>query len=377
MSKDTIAEMGSKLPGSPIVGKFNQETQDFEEHSRELEIKDGKINLIDITKPYGFVPTDAKVWFQYFLDDDAITREYLCTEGYIWTKIYPESERIVTEGNNQSMELNKESVKGNWAKNNNSDSRFFIINEAIIEKLCILGENEEPCFEGSQIKTSFALKEGFEKLRTEMYSMIQQINNEGGTDQMAEEIKKKLEDEVSDDEVVVEEKPTPVDPEPEQQTEQPVEGEGKEETENENNAPSNESEPSETTDYSAEIEELKASLEQAKSDYETLKAETDSLREFKLSIEKKEKEDMIAGFYMLNDEDKKDVVDNIDKYSLDEIEAKLSVICVRNKVNFSLDNETEEPKQEFTFNLNTAVENNNEEIPEWIKAVQETANEMY
>ena len=47
------------------------------------------------------------------------------------------------------MELNKESVKGNWAKNNNSDSRFFIINEAIIEKLCILGENEEPCFEGS------------------------------------------------------------------------------------------------------------------------------------------------------------------------------------------------------------------------------------
>lgn len=377
MSKDTIAEMGSKLPGSPIVGKFNQETQDFEEHSRELEIKDGKINLIDITKPYGFVPTDAKVWFQYFLDDDAITREYLCTEGYIWTKIYPESERIVTEGNNQSMELNKESVKGNWAKNNNSDSRFFIINEAIIEKLCILGENEEPCFEGSQIKTSFALKEGFEKLRTEMYSMMQQINNEGGTDQMAEEIKKKLEDEVSDDEVVVEEKPTPVDPEPEQQTEQPVEGEGKEETENENNAPSNESEPSETTDYSAEIEELKASLEQAKSDYETLKAETDSLREFKLSIEKKEKEDMIAGFYMLNDEDKKDVVDNIDKYSLDEIEAKLSVICVRNKVNFSLDNETEEPKQEFTFNLNTAVENNNEEIPEWIKAVQETANEMY
>lgn len=375
MSKDTIAEMGSKLPGSPIVGKFNQETQDFEEHSRELEIKDGKINLIDITKPYGFVPTDAKVWFQYFLDDDAITREYLCTEGYIWTKIYPESGRIVTEGNNQSMELNKKSVKGNWAKNNNSDSRFFIINEAIIEKLCILGENEEPCFEGSQIKTSFALKEGFEKLRTEMYSMMQQINNEGGTDQMAEEIKKKLEDEVSDDEVIVEEKPTPVDPEPEQQTEQPVENEGK--VENENNTSSDESEPSEATDYSAEIEELKASLEQAKSDYETLKAETNSLREFKLSIEKKEKEDMIAGFYMLNDEDKKDVVDNIDKYSLDEIEAKLSVICVRNKVSFSLDNETEEPKQEFTFNLNTAVENNNEEIPEWIKAVQETANEMY
>ena len=190
---------------------------------------------------------------------------------------------------------------------------------------------------------------------------------------MTEEIKKTLAD---DDEVVVaveeEKEPTPVESEPEQPVEQSVESEG------EDNTSDNESEPSEaTTDYSAEIEALKASLEQAKLDYETLKAETDSLREFKLSIEKKEKEDMIAGFYMLNDEDKKDVVDNIDKYSLDEIEAKLSVICVRNKVNFSLDNETEEPKQELTFNLNTAVEDNNDEIPEWIKAVQETANEMY
>lgn len=194
---------------------------------------------------------------------------------------------------------------------------------------------------------------------------------------MTEEIKKNLAD---DDEVVVveeekEKEPTPVEPEPEQPVEQSVESEG----ESENNTSDNESEPSEeaTTDYSAEIEALKASLEQAKSAYETLKAETDSLREFKLSIEKKEKEDMIAGFYMLNDEDKKDVVDNIDKYSLDEIEAKLSVICVRNKVSFSLENETEEPKQEFTFNLNTAVEDNNDEIPEWIKAVQETAHEMY
>lgn len=385
MSKDTIAEMGSKLPGSPIVGKFNQETQDFEEHSRDLAIKDGKIELVDITKPYGFVSTDAKVWFQFFLDDDGVTREYLCTEGYIWTKIYPESERIVTEGNNQSMELNKNSVKGNWAKKDNSNSRFFIINEAIIEKLCILGENEEPCFEGAQIKTSFALKEGFEKLRTEMYSMMQQINNEGGTDQMTEEIKKKNEEEVSDD-VVVETSPAePTDPEEKDPIEEPNEGDGNQETEPVDGEGDNNSEPvdgegneNSPTDYSAEIASLKASLEEAQQAYDALKTETDSLREFKLSIEKKEKENMIAGFYMLNDEDKKDVVDNIDKYSLDEIEAKLSVICVRNKVNFSLDNETEEPnKQEFTFNLDTAVENNNEEIPEWIRAVQETAHEMY
>ena len=48
---------------------------------------------------------------------------------------------------------------------------------------------------------------------------------------------------------------------------------------------------------------------------------------------------MIASFYMLSDEDKKDVVANIDTYSLDDIEAKLSIICVRNKVSFNLDDD--------------------------------------
>ena len=41
------------------------------------------------------------------------------------------------------------------------------------------------------------------------------------------------------------------------------------------------------------------------------------------SFSGKEKESMINSFYMLSDEDKKDVVENIDKYSIDDIEAKL------------------------------------------------------
>ena len=81
---------------------------------------------------------------------------------------------------------------------------------------------------------------------------------------------------------------------------------------------------------------------------------------------------MIASFYMLSDEDKKDVIDNIDTYSLDDIEAKLSIICVRNKVNFSLD---EEPKAEgvTTFSIDEPEEDS---VPAWIKAVQATADAM-
>ena len=76
---------------------------------------------------------------------------------------------------------------------------------------------------------------------------------------------------------------------------------------------------------------------------------------------------MINSFYMLSDAEKKDVVENIDKYSLDDIEAKLSIICVRNKVNFNLDDDKEESSS-LTFNLDaTSIEDAN--TPAWIKAV--------
>nr|DAG21577.1 MAG TPA: hypothetical protein [Caudoviricetes sp.] len=78
---------------------------------------------------------------------------------------------------------------------------------------------------------------------------------------------------------------------------------------------------------------------------------------------------MINRFYMLSDEDKADVITNIDKYSIDDIEAKLSVICVRNKVSFDLD-ENKKPGV-TTFNLNS-MDDNQDDMPAWVKAVLET-----
>jgi hypothetical protein len=39
---------------------------------------------------------------------------------------------------------------------------------------------------------------------------------------------------------------------------------------------------------------------------------------------------------MLSNEDKKEILDNKEKYSYDEIKAKLAVICFEKKVNFNL-----------------------------------------
>ena len=90
ITKDGAREMANSLPGSPIVGYYNEKKQDFEGHNRSLDFQDGQLIFKDETRPYGFVDLNAKVWFQWFLDKDGITREYLVTEGWLWTGQYPE-----------------------------------------------------------------------------------------------------------------------------------------------------------------------------------------------------------------------------------------------------------------------------------------------
>lgn len=97
-----------------------------------------------------------------------------------------------------------------------------------------------------------------------------------------------------------------------------------------------------------------------------LDTEIASLREFKLGIDHAQKEEMIKSFFMLSDEDKKEVTDNIDKFSLAEIEAKLSVACFRKKVNFNQEptnNEPSAPQGMFSLNAATPSSSN---VPAWI-----------
>ena len=128
----------------------------------------------------------------------------------------------------------------------------------------------------------------------------------------------------------------------------------------------------EYVELSGKYSALETDYANAQSKISDLEAQVAELTTFKKGIEKAEKEKMIASFYMLSDEDKKDVVTNIDTYSLDDIEAKLSIICVRNKVSFNLenDNNTNEPK---TFNLDGAGEDT---TPAWVKAIRAVASEM-
>ena len=484
ITKEVATKMANSLPGSPIVGYFNDNKKDFEEHNRTIEISNGKFEMKDTTKPYGFVPTDAKVWFQQYQDDDAVIREYLCTEGYLWTGQYPECQRIIDKGNNQSMELDTERIDAYWTKDENEKPQFFIINEAIVSKLCILGEDCEPCFEGASVtkpetEIKFSLGDDFKE---QLFSMMQEIkdllvdNKEGGArvftrysveigdslwnalyshvyetysieevcedgDQkfailkdsegnfsrldfsLAEDGTVTFADEVSAIEYTSaeeaqfsaeaveafvaefkkKEEEDKKDKDPEDGSEDKS---GKSDNSNsEDNSEGDKSDSSKGDDKEKddkkddeedenkkkgkfsleeipEYVELSTKFSELESKYNALVAERDSLQaqlqplvEFKAKAERTQKEDMIKSFYMLSDEDKADVVANIDTYSLDDIEAKLSILCVRNKVSFNLDDDKDSKKDPMVYNLGGSIEDD-ASTPAWVKAAIKTAEKL-
>lgn len=485
ITKEVARQMANSLPGSPIVGYYDEHTKDFEEHNRQITLTQGEFKIEDTTRPYGFVDMNAKVWFQKYLDDDSVVREYLVTEGYIWTGQYPESQRIIEKGNNQSMELDENTLDATWTKDGNGKPKFFIINEAIISKLCVLGEEYEPCFEGSNITpVQFSFNESFQN---EMLSMMRELKeyllSEGGTQvfttyaveigdalwsalysyiektypdsenswcsmyriegvfeegnqkfavlqnrndmkyykllfslteaegftasadleevtkvyqptsepqfalsdveayeteykkQKEEEEKEKSKDEGNDDKS------------DEPKTDDNTEGGEKTPEEKSKDKDEDDEEDKKKKKYTLEeipeyvelaskYAELESKFAALTDENAQLKNEMQPLVEFKNAIDKEKKQAMIDSFCMLSDEDKKDVIENIDTYSLDDIEAKLSIICVRNKVSFNLDDDNKDDKKPTVYNLQGDGLLDDSSTPAWVKAALDVAKTL-
>lgn len=376
ITKEVARDMANSLPGSPIVGYFNENSGDFEEHNRSIEISQGEVKIKDTTKPYGFVDLGAKCWFQKFQEGN-VEREYLMTEGYLWTGQYPECERVLTHGNNQSMELDEKNINAHWAKDENGEPQFFIINEAIISKLCILGEDYEPCFEGAQItKVQFSFDDGFKEKLFSMMNELKELLNEGGVSVDKELLGSEgVIEEGQDSNFVVKTDEEKKDDKKDDDKEEICPECGKPKSECTCKKDKEDKKEKYNLNEIPEYVELFENYNTLQSQYSALETEVTELREFKVAAERKDKEAMIAGFYMLSDEDKKDVLDNIDTYSLEDIEAKLSIICVRNKVSFDLDDNKEGKKEVVTYSMNDQL-NDDSNVPAFVKAMRNVAKDM-
>ncbi len=179
ISKEVAEKMVKSLPNTPIVGEYNSSKGDFLGHADYIEDSNGNVRAGKRTVPIGVVPSDAKVWWELSTDDDGVSREYLCSEAYIWTGRYPEAKRIIEKGNNQSMELDPNSVTGEWSKLEKGGPDYFVIKEAYFSALCVLGEDVEPCFEGAEFNpilySLLKNEEAKQKFESEMEELITEL----------------------------------------------------------------------------------------------------------------------------------------------------------------------------------------------------------
>ena len=410
ITKDVANKMAQSLPGTPIVGEFL--TQDFGDHGEEdLVIDENGLRFVKSTVPYGFIPTDAKIWWQNFLDCDGVEREYLLTEGYLWTGRYPETQRVISKGNGQSMELDRDSLVGEWTKSDNAEFEYFNIDEAFFSALCILGEDVEPCFEGANIGRPGLLysldKDDFKsQLSAFMLDLKDALNTQGGipmednksletplapevevevveeTTEIVEEVEVEAAETESADAEVEEfakddkKKKKEEEKEEEGQTseEQPSNDKQEENTDEEDKKKKKKNykleEVEEYVQLSKDFLELNTKYENLVKEYEAMKPVLEKFQAQENERVMAEKQEMINRFYMLDEADLKEVKENIANFSLDEIESKLCVIAVRKKVNFNLDT-TENSDKEIekpitTFNMGTVVDS----TPAWLKAVE-------
>ena len=173
---DEIAEqlISSATQGNtPVVGFFDPESKSWAGHTGPL-----------LASAYGYV--EAFEGWQPFTDTDGIEREYAVFSVVLFNKYFNEAQLVV--GQHQSMELDRESIQGDWADIDGTE--YFVYTSASIMGLCIIGEHE-PCFSVSTFFSKDDDKyasqyEKFSSLLSGLKELVEETENnqEGGEQPM-------------------------------------------------------------------------------------------------------------------------------------------------------------------------------------------------
>lgn len=144
------------LPYVPIKGIYEKDEEDFTDHGEARD--EGRI--------YGIVPESNNFAWEQHLDKDGVTRTYACTDVYLYTALYEEAKKIPNKG--ESMEIFPPSIQGSWQIK--EGQKAFVYDDGCFLGLQVLGDNTEPCFEGSAFFSLYTdmkkLMEALEKAQT-------------------------------------------------------------------------------------------------------------------------------------------------------------------------------------------------------------------
>lgn len=342
---DAVAEqlINSALSGNtPVIGFFDPETKTWASHTGPT-----------LANGYGYV--EDFVGWEPFEDSDGVTRDYAVFSVVLFTKYFEEAQQIL--GQNQSMELDPNSITGDWAEINGTE--YYVYKTAQMLGFCIIGSHE-PCFSVSSFfsKNDNTYTSQFEKFSSLLSDLKAQVEeavkiSEGGEQPMNEF----EETTVVEQQDVVEQQEEVVEPQVEEShTEEQPTTEFEEETVVSESEPEVE-EPNELEILRQQFEELQNTYNQLQTSYDTLQADftaaqaaveqvatlTTELAELREKVstyeaqaaaaEEARKEQLVNSYeHLLEGEEIEPIRSNMKDFSYDELESKLAVVFARKQV---------------------------------------------
>lgn len=339
---------------TPVVGFFDPETETWASHTGPT-----------LANGYGYV--ESFEGWQPFIDSDGAQREYAVFSVVLFNDYFKEANLI--QGQHQSMELDINSIDGDWADIDGVE--FFVYTKAAIQGLCIIGSHE-PCFSASNFYSlnNEALEVQYEKFSSLLFELKAQVeeitkNIKGGESPMDEfenQEQQNLE-EVQEPEQAIEDS-TEFEAQIEEttvETEESVE----ESVENEENlepAESQEQEPNEYellvqkfdalqadfdtlqenyTQAQTRIDELEAAQADFNAQIETLRSENSQLQTSvaayeaqRIAADEDKKQNLINQYEEIleNAEEISVIKENVKNYSYDELESKLAILFAHTQI---------------------------------------------
>lgn len=373
---EVAEQLASTIPGTPVIGTYNYETQDFEGHESN-------------PSAFGFIPLEPHASWTKFND-----REYLEVDVIIWDGRFEEAKEILNSEKHLSMELNPTTLKGTFKRI--GATTYYNITYAEFAGITVLGDDVAPCFEDAQFVTAYSAMVSAYAL----YVEETQKQNEGGKNTM-EDITEVVEPEVTTETVeeaevveeVVEETPAEVTEVNEETIEVKFEAEGEaveaepevaeetevvetvEETTEENTEFESKKEDDEEEeevcpecgknpcvcenacnkdkDYSA----LEAELADCKAKYESLLNKYNETLNSLNKYTKKEKLEIISKFStkLESEELINELTEKVDDLSVEEIKSELGQALVEEQLSAEADAaEATDTEANFSLNINIA-----------------------
>ena len=369
---EPIANMmiNSAIKGdTPVVGFFDPETNGWASHTGPT-----------LASAYGYV--EKFDGWEPFKDTDGVERDYAVFSVVLFNKYFNEANFVV--GQNQSMELDINSIEGDWA--NIGDKEYFVYTKAEIMGLCIIGDHE-PCFSVSSFfakndDTYTSQYEKFSSLLADLKAKVEEAEKqpiEGGEHQMENgmnpEVNEPTPAQEFENEPVNQEPEAPAaeetaavdEPaaEPEQEPvadneEEPAAEPEAEETAGEPEGEEDEKSEEPAVDFEAQIAELQNQLTEMTTNYEnaqtriaeleaqitsasetetTLRNEIATYEAERARLEVEKKNALIEKYEnSLNEEELADVREHVSEYSYNEIESKLAITFANKQMAGSADN---------------------------------------